>query len=165
MANKYITRQLSIFAPNVPGSLAKIAKIFQDTGVNVSGFCIAEAQNFGVVRAIVDKPDAAFSAFERENYLLKFTDVLVVQMLDVPGGLYEVASRFGELNLNITYAYAAKSENRAGPAEVSAARVCESEFIPTLVVHISNTDIALEEAAQKIQSAGLSLVPAGQQSP
>ena len=145
LVREYITRQLSIFAPDTPGTLAEIAKIFLETGVNVSGFCIAEANNFGVVRAIVDKPDAAFAAFEKKNYLLKFTDVLIVQMLDVPGGLYEVASRFGELGLNITYAYAAKSGD-----------------IPTLAVYVSNTDIPLEESVRKIQASGLTLVPAHQ---
>lgn len=146
MAREYITRQLSIFAPDTPGALAKIAKIFLEEGVNVSGFCLAEAHNFGVVRAVVDKPDAAFAAFEKRQYLLKFTDVLIVEMQDVPGGLYEVASRFGELGLNLTYAYAAKSGD-----------------VPTLVVYVSNTDIPLEEAVLQIQASGLTLVPAHQQ--
>ena len=109
MTNEYIIKQLSIFAPNTPGTLAEIAKIFQDNGVNISAFCIAEAKNFGVVRAVVNQPDAAFAAFEKKNYLLKFTDVLAVKMSDVPGGLYEVASKFGEAGLNIEYAYASRS--------------------------------------------------------
>ncbi|HJK77304.1 MAG TPA: ACT domain-containing protein, partial [Methanocorpusculum sp.] len=38
MTNEYIIKQLSIFAPNTPGTLAEIAKIFQDNGVNISAF-------------------------------------------------------------------------------------------------------------------------------
>lgn len=95
-----------------------------DIGVNISAFCIAEANNFGVVRAVVEKPDTAFKAFEKKNYLLlKFTDVLAVKMSDVPRGLYEVASKFGAAGLNIEYAYASRSAAN-----------------PTLVVYGSNTD-------------------------
>ncbi|MDU9375509.1 hypothetical protein McpSp1_00830 [Methanocorpusculaceae archaeon Sp1] len=145
MKNQYIIKQLSIFAPNTPGTLAEIARIFQDNSVNISAFCIAEADRFGVVRAVVDKPDVAYEAFEKKNYLLKFTDVVAVKMIDVPGGLYEVASKFGAAGLNIQYAYASRS------AET-----------PTLVVYISNADISLDEAVEKILASGLVLVPSSQ---
>lgn len=54
--------------------------------------------------AVVDKSDAAPAAFEKKNYLLKFTDVAAVRMLDVPGGLYDVAAKLGAAGLNIEYA-------------------------------------------------------------
>ncbi|HJJ96180.1 MAG TPA: acetolactate synthase [Methanocorpusculum sp.] len=145
MTSEYSIKQLSIFAPNTPGTLAEIAKIFLDSGVNISAFCIAEANNFGVVRAVVDKPDTAFKAFEKKNYLLKFTDVLAVKMSDVPGGLYEVASKFGAAGLNIEYAYASRSA-----------------ATPTLVVYVSNTDILPETAVEKILASGLVLVRAAE---
>lgn len=145
MTSEYSIKQLSIFAPNTPGTLAEIAKIFLDSGVNISAFCIAEANNFGVVRAVVDKPDTAFQAFEKKNYLLKFTDVLAVRMDDVPSGLYEVAATFGAAGLNIEYAYASRSA-----------------ATPTLVVYVSNTDIPLETAVEKILASGLVLVRAAE---
>ena len=145
MTSEYIIKQLSIFAPNTPGTLAENARIFQDNQVNISAFCIAEANRFGVVRAVVDKPNVAYAAFAKKNYLLKFTDVVAVRMADVPGGLYEVASRFGAAGLNIEYAYASRSAEQ-----------------PTLIVYISNTDISLDEAVKKILASGLVLVPLAQ---
>ncbi|MDR0980292.1 MAG: acetolactate synthase [Methanocalculaceae archaeon] len=145
MTSEYRIKQLSIFAPNTPGTLAEIAKIFLDNEVNISAFCIAEANNFGVVRAVVDKPDAVFAAFEKKNYLLKFTDVVAVKMSDVPGGLYDVASKFGAAGLNIEYAYASRSTTT-----------------PTLVVYVSNTNISLEAAVEKILASGLVLVRAAE---
>lgn len=145
MTKEYIIKQLSIFAPNTPGTLAEIAKIFQEAGVNISAFCIAEANNFGVVRAVVDRPETAFAAFEKRDYLLKFTDVLAVKMSDVPGGLYEVAAKFGTAGLNIEYAYASRSA-----------------AVPTLVVYVSNPEVPLETAAEKILASGLVLVPAAE---
>ena len=32
---EYIIKHLSIFAPNTPGTLAEIEKIFQEAGVNI----------------------------------------------------------------------------------------------------------------------------------
>lgn len=145
MVHEYFIRQLSIFAPNTPGTLAEVARIFQECSVNISAFCIAEANKFGVVRAVVDKPEVAFAAFEKRNYLLKFTDVVAVRMQDVPGGLYEVASRFGAAGLNIEYAYASRS---------TAA--------PTLIVYISNTELTPEQMVEKITTSGLNLVRADQ---
>ena len=109
MSDEYIIKQLSIFSENKSGKLAAIAKIFRETGVSVQAFNIAEANSFGVVRAIVDKPEVAFDAFAKQNYALKYTDVLAIKMKDVPGGLFEVANLLGELNINIEYAYAFRS--------------------------------------------------------
>ncbi|HJJ47110.1 MAG TPA: acetolactate synthase, partial [Methanocorpusculum sp.] len=105
MNEKYIIKQLSIFSENKTGKLAAIAKVFQDSGVSLQAFSIAEANNFGVVRAIVDNPEVAFNAFASKNYALKYTDVLAIKMRDVAGGLYEVASLLGKLDINIEYAY------------------------------------------------------------
>lgn len=141
MAHDYLIKQLSIFAPNTPGTLAEIARIFQECSVNISAFCIAEANRFGVVRAVVDKPEIAFAAFERRNYLLKFTDVVAVRMQDAPGGLYEVASRFGAAGLNIEYAYASRSTTT-----------------PTLVVYVSHAEMPPEQMVERILACGLELV-------
>ena len=109
MNEKYIIKQLSIFSENKTGKLAAIAKVFQDSGVSLQAFSIAEANNFGVVRAIVDNPEVAFNAFANKNYALKYTDVLAIKMRDVAGGLYEVASLLDELDINIEYAYSLRS--------------------------------------------------------
>ncbi|MDV0443798.1 ACT domain-containing protein [Methanorbis rubei] len=137
--SKYFIKQLSIFSENKSGKLAAIAKIFHESQVNIHAFSIAEANSFGVVRAIVDKPDVAFAAFSKENYALQYTDVLGVKMADVPGGLFEVASTLGNIGINIEYAYAFRT----------------GEF-GTLIVKVSNS----EEAVDKILAAGLELVPA-----
>lgn len=139
MTDEYIIKQLSIFSENKAGKLAAIAKVFLDTGVSVQAFNIAEANNFGVVRAIVDKPEIAFEEFARQNYALKYTDVIAIKMVDVPGGLYEVARLLGTLGINIEYAYAFRS------GEYGA-----------LIVKVANP----REAVAKIQSSGLELLPA-----
>ena len=139
MNEEYILKQLSIFSENKAGKLAAIAKIFLDTGVSIQAFNIAEANNFGVIRVIVDKPEVAFEAFAKQNYALKYTDVLAIKMQDVPGGLFEAAKLIGDLNINIEYAYAFRS------GEYGA-----------LIVRVANPG----EAAEALKKAGLELLPA-----
>lgn len=139
MTDEFIIKQLSIFAENKSGKLAAIAKIFLETGVSVHAFNIAEANNFGVVRAIVDNPKAAFDRFAEENYALQYTDVLAIKMRDVMGGLYGVASILGEHNINIEYAYAFRAGDYGA-----------------LIVKVENP----RETAVKILESGLELIPA-----
>jgi len=80
-----------------------IAEIFLDSGGSILVFCIAEANSFGVMRAVVDKRIRRLK-FEKKNYLLKFTEVLAVKTSDVPGDLYQVASKLGAVGLNVEYA-------------------------------------------------------------
>jgi hypothetical protein len=40
------------------------------------------------------------------GFTVSETDVLAVELKDVPGGLYEIAKTLGEHNINMDYAYA-----------------------------------------------------------
>ena len=102
----YIIKQLSIFSENKPGKLAHVAKVLEDANVNMLSFSIAEAERFGVIRALVDDPNVAYSALKEKGSNVAFTDVIAVRMKHQPGGLYEVASKLAEASINIEYSYA-----------------------------------------------------------
>jgi hypothetical protein len=99
-------RQISVFSENKPGRLAAMAKACQDEGVNILAFSIAEADGFGVIRALVDKPDLAHQKLASLGFNVAFTHVIAVEMRDEPGGLYDIASRLFEAKINIEYSYA-----------------------------------------------------------
>jgi hypothetical protein len=103
---KFVIRQISVFSENKPGRLAAIAKALQEEGINILAFSIAEADGFGVVRALVDKPQKAYEKLSGIGFNVAFTDVIAVQMKDVPGGLYEIARILGDGRINIEYSYA-----------------------------------------------------------
>ena len=110
---KYVIRQISVFSENKPGRLAAIAKALQEEGINIMAFSIAEADGFGVVRALVDKPRKAYEKLSGIGFNVAFTDVIAVQMKDVPGGLYEIARILGEGKINIEYSYAYSGKDAA----------------------------------------------------
>jgi hypothetical protein len=105
-AKNYIIKQISVFSENRPGRLAAIAHALGEENVNILAFSIAEADGFGVVRALVDHPDKAKKKLSSLGFNVAFTDVIAVRMKDKPGGLYEIAKLLGDANINIEYSYA-----------------------------------------------------------
>jgi hypothetical protein len=103
---KYVIKQISVFSENRPGRLAAIAHALGEEKVNILAFSIAEANGFGVVRALVDQPDKAYKKLSSIGFNVAFTDVIAVRMEDRPGGLYEIAKMLGDANINIEYSYA-----------------------------------------------------------
>ncbi|NTV00484.1 MAG: ACT domain-containing protein [Methanoregulaceae archaeon] len=110
---RYRIKQISVFSENKPGRLAAIARALQEEQVNILAFSIAEADGFGVVRALVDKPDAAYRKLTDLGFNVAFTDVLAVKMQDIPGGLFEIAKILGDGGINIEYSYAYSGKEAA----------------------------------------------------
>lgn len=134
----YMIRQISVFSENKPGRLAAMAKACQEEEVNILAFSIAEADGFGVIRALVDKPDRAFKKLSSLGFNVAFTNVIAVEMRDEPGGLYEIASRLFEAEINIEYSYA--YSGKAGA--VLILRVDQSEEAIRLLLSHNFTLIA-----------------------
>jgi hypothetical protein len=111
--NKFVIKQISVFSENKPGRLAAIARALQEEKINILAFSIAEADGFGVVRALVDSPQKAHEKLTKIGFNVAFTDVIAVQMKDEPGGLYEIAKILGQAGINIEYAYAYSGKEAA----------------------------------------------------
>ena len=110
---KFVIKQISIFSENRPGRLASIAHALGEEKINILAVSIAEANGFGVVRALVDHPEKAFEKLSTLGFNVAFTDVIAVQMKDKPGGLYEIAKVLGDAGVNIEYSYAYSGKDAA----------------------------------------------------
>ncbi|NLB01109.1 MAG: ACT domain-containing protein, partial [Methanomicrobiales archaeon] len=113
MEKSYVVKQISIFSENRPGRLAAVAGALRDAKINIFAFSIAEANGFGVVRALVDRPDDAYRTLTDLGFRVSFTDVIGVKMRDEPGGLSDIASILGDAGVNIEYAYAYSGKDGA----------------------------------------------------
>lgn len=105
MEDKMI-KQISLFAENKPGRLASVSDKFKDASINIRAFTIAEAGDFGIIRMVVDDPDLAHKVLHDSGFTVSETNVLGVEMEDVPGQLGMIAEALGEKDINIDYAYA-----------------------------------------------------------
>lgn len=98
--------QLSIFLENKPGRLQNVLKILADRKINIKTLTIAEVNDFGIVRMIVNKPDDAHAALRAGNITCSVTDVLAVGINDTPGALFSLIDTFAKREINIEYMYA-----------------------------------------------------------
>ena len=99
-------KQISLFVENKPGRMASVSKTLSDAGVNIRAMTVAEAGDFGVIRMVVDDPAKGYNVLHDSGFTVSETDVLAVEMKDIPGGLYEIVSTLGDNKINVDYAYA-----------------------------------------------------------
>jgi len=102
---KYKIKQLSIFSENRPNRLGAVAKVLKEGKINILGFSIAEGAGYGVIRVLVDRPDTAKDLLTKEGFVVKFTEVLAIQMQDTPGGLFDLTDQMKDINIEYGYGY------------------------------------------------------------
>jgi hypothetical protein len=101
-----LTKQVSVFLENKSGRLSEVCQTLGDNGVNIRALCIADTSDFGILRMIVDAPDAAVACLRDAGFSVGETDVLAVQIPDVPGGLGGVLKLMQDQDVNVEYMYA-----------------------------------------------------------
>lgn len=99
-------KQISVFLENTPGHLEGVCKAVADAGVNLRTITIAETKEYGIVRAIVDKPEEAAAALKEAGFFAKIIEVLAVEVDDTPGALLSILKKASAAGLNIEYMYA-----------------------------------------------------------
>ena len=105
--------QISVFVENRPGKLASIAEVMEAQMVNFLAFSIAEADGFGLLRAVVSDPQAIVTVMRDLGYAVITNKVIAVRMKDQPGGLKEIANILGEAQINVEYGYAYSKKDSA----------------------------------------------------
>jgi len=97
--------QISVFLENRKGRLYEICSRLGQNGINIRALTIAETETFGVLRLIVDKPDAAVKMFQQNNITANRTEVVAVEVPDKPGGLADVLKVLTDADVNVEYMY------------------------------------------------------------
>jgi hypothetical protein len=97
--------QLSVFVENKPGHLADALATLAAAGVNVQSFTIADTIDYGILRLLVDKVDAAKLALEQAGYMVADHPVVCAVLPDRPGTLAALVRLVSESGLDIEYVY------------------------------------------------------------
>lgn len=100
-----VVKQISIFLENKFGRLAAVTKVLGDAGINIRALSIADTAEFGILRLIVDQPDRSYEILKKARFTVSETEVLAVEVRDVPGGLAAVLQVMAEAQINIEYMY------------------------------------------------------------
>jgi hypothetical protein len=104
---------LAIFAENKPGQTARITKLLADAGANLCWVTIENTGSFGVMKALVDKCDAACKYLKQKGVMVSLMEVLAVEVPHKPGGLHTVADCLARHKINLDNTSGFLSNNRA----------------------------------------------------
>lgn len=97
--------QLSLFLENKPHQIRMPAKLLGDAGIDILTLSLADTQQFGILRLVVDDWARAKSVLEQAGVVVKVTEVVALQVPDAPGGLAAVLESVEKADLNIEYMY------------------------------------------------------------
>ncbi|MDM8004561.1 MAG: amino acid-binding protein [Phycisphaerae bacterium] len=97
--------QLSLFIENKPRQLRSPIRILAEAGVNILTLSLADTQQFGILRMIVQDWQKAKAALEKGGCVVNVTEVIALEVPDSPGGLDDILAVVEESSLNIEYTY------------------------------------------------------------
>lgn len=124
-------KQISVFVENRSGALITITEALSAAGVDMRALSIADTQDFGILRIIVNDADLAIKTLGELNVITKVTDIIAVAVPDQPGGLSKILKILSDGGINIEYAYAFVSGSSDGA--YVALRVNENEHAESLL--------------------------------
>ncbi len=99
-------KQLSLFVENRPGQMKTPFKALAEAGVNILTLSLADTQQFGILRLIVQDWERAKRVLEQAGCVVNVTEVVAIEVEDRPGGLYEIVQAIEGSGINVEYMYA-----------------------------------------------------------
>ena len=99
-------KQLTVFVQNRKGTLVSVTDTLAENNVNLRALSIAETEELGILRLIVNDEKTAEKVLEEKGYLIKTIDVVGVKIGDEPGKLTAALKVLDEADINVEYLYA-----------------------------------------------------------
>ena len=132
-------KQLSVFVTNKPGRLAEITSLIAEEGINMRALSVSDTTEFGILRMIVDKPDAAYAMLKNAGLTVSLTDVIAIGIEDKPGSFASAIKVLADADITVDYIYA------------FVPRVEASAYV---ILHVGDN----EQAVKALNAAGIELV-------
>lgn len=105
-------RQLSVFLENRHGTLIEVTDLLAKEKIDIRAMSLADTQDFGILRLIVNDPEAAKAALAKIGFVASVNEVTAVAIDDNPGALSAVIHVMAENDINIEYMYAFLSTHK-----------------------------------------------------
>lgn len=133
-------KQLSVFVENREGRLEEVLEVLKQNNVNIVSLSLADTSDYGLLRLLVNRPEAGRSALKENGFSAMLTDVLAIRLCHRVGQLQELLDVICKAHINIEYMYALST----GTDDAS------------IVIKTSD----LEKAAELLQETDVELVAA-----
>ena len=131
-------KQISIFIENRPESLLELTEVLAKHKINMRALSLADTNDFGIARIIVDSPDSVAEMLTDEGYIVKATNVIALEIPDETGSLNSILRILGENGRNVEYMY-----GFTGRKSNSAFMILRSTDVPTTEKVLENNGIRM----------------------
>lgn len=120
-------RQLSVFIENRAGRICDLAQTLAENQINIDTLSLADTEDYGMVRMIVDDVDKAYQALKDAGYSAKIVDVVAVKVTQQVGSFYQFVKLLVANGISVEYIYTLTNQ-------------CE----PYLVLKVSDTSTSCQ---------------------
>ena len=113
-------KQISVFLENHPGALREMTELLGNAGVDLLALSVADTQNFGIIRVIVDSAstDSSVKLLRDNGYVAKVNHVICAEVPDRPLGLCELLGLVEKAELSVEYMYSFLRASHKGEAHM-----------------------------------------------
>lgn len=101
-----LVSQISVFLENSNGRLFSVSDILAKNDINVRAVSVADTTDFGILRMIVNDPEKAYSVLRENNFTVRITKVVAVEIDDTPGSMAAVLKELNDNQIEVEYMYA-----------------------------------------------------------
>jgi hypothetical protein len=133
--------QVSIFLENKIGHLERVTAVLKEAQINIRTMNLNHTANgWGILNLVVSNPELAHSLLIENGLSAALREIVVIEMIDQPGGLDDLLKGIVNAGVNFTNAY-----GRSGYGNQNAYFVIDPEDV--------------SHAKQKLVDAGLNIMP------
>ncbi len=100
-----MAQEVNVFVDNRPGRLQSVAAVLADKKINVRTMTLQDRTEFGLMKLIVDKPEAAHLALSEKGFACALKEIVAVLLADRPGSFQKLMDVFAKHQVNIVDAY------------------------------------------------------------
>lgn len=102
--------QIAVFIENKKGRLSAITDILAKNNINITALSLAESDEYGMLRMIVNEPYKAKEILSLNGVICKVSKVLLIEFDDVAGEFSKIVNVLSSQNVEIYYMYASLSK-------------------------------------------------------
>ena len=128
-----LVKQISVFLENKSGRLAEVTKNLGENNIDIRALYIADTTEYGILRMIVDQPEAALKTLTDNGFTVSSTNVIAIAVEDHPGTLDKALETLSEGSISVDYLYAF---------------VGRSSSDAIVIIRVENPQLALDKLEQ-----------------
>ncbi|HUV37986.1 MAG TPA: acetolactate synthase [Planctomycetota bacterium] len=100
-----VRKEITVALENAPGRLGHLCECIAAKKINILAISVVESANMGLVRVVVDKPEALLKMLKGCPLTASVAEVLELAAPNKTGVLAKIASKLGKKRVNIEYVY------------------------------------------------------------